>query len=151
MMVKRNELLAEQRIKTRLTNYCPNISLGIKFMNTETSKTSKPQKFGLSLPQRLDLKNSDKYVAFQNLSIYYTWKNIRQQYKNNKLKVIAPTKNDELELSDDSYSVSHIQDCIKYITKKHETLTTNLPIHIYINKTINRLMFKNKSWIYIIW
>ena len=60
------------------------------FMNIENSRTNEPHKFVLSLPRRLDLKNSDKYLALQNLSIYYTWKNIRQQYKNNKLKVIAP-------------------------------------------------------------
>ena len=57
-------------------------------MNTENSKTSEPHKFALSLLQRLDLKSSDKYVALQSLSIYYTWKNIRQQHKNNKLKII---------------------------------------------------------------
>ena len=56
------------------------------FMKTENSKTSDPHEFVLSLPQRLGLKNSEKHVTLQNLSIYYTWKNIRQQYKNNKLK-----------------------------------------------------------------
>ena len=60
------------------------------FMNTENSKTNEPHKFVLNLTQRLDLRSSNKHVAFQNLSIYYTWKNIRQQHKNNKLKIIAP-------------------------------------------------------------
>ena len=45
----------------------------------------------MNLLQKLDLRSSSKHVALQNLSIYYTWKNIRQQYKNNKLKIIAPT------------------------------------------------------------
>ena len=54
----------------------------------------------------------------------------KKQHKNNKLKIIAPTWNDEFELSDRSYSVSDIQDYIEFITKKHETLTTILPIHI---------------------
>ena len=70
----------------------------------------------------------DKHVAFQNLSIYYTWKNIRKQYKNNKPKIIAPTWNDEFELPDSFYPVSDIQDYMKYIIKKHETLTTIPPI-----------------------
>ena len=61
------------------------------FMNTENSKTNEPLKFVLILPQKLDLKNSDKYLALQYLSIYYTWESIRQHYKNNKLKIIAPT------------------------------------------------------------
>ena len=55
-------------------------------MNTENSKTSSPHKFVLNLSQRLDLRSSNKYVTLQNLSVYYTWKNIRKQYKNNKLK-----------------------------------------------------------------
>ena len=61
------------------------------FMNTKNSKTNEPQKFALNLSQRLDLRSLNKHVTLQNLSIYYTWKNIRQQYKNNKLKIIAPT------------------------------------------------------------
>ena len=99
------------------------------------SKTNEPHKFVLNVSQRLDLRSSNKHVALQNLSIYYNWKNIRQQCKNNKLKMIVPTWNDEFELLDGSYSVSDIQDYIKI--KKHETLPTNLPIHIYISK-INR-------------
>ena len=60
-------------------------------MNTENSKTNEPHKFVLNMSQRLDLRSSDKHVALQNSFIYYTWKNIRKQYKNNKLKIIAPT------------------------------------------------------------
>ena len=62
------------------------------------------------------IKSSNKHVALENLSIYYTLKNIRQQYKNNKLKVI--TWNYEFELPDGCYSVSDIQDYINYIMKK---------------------------------
>ena len=53
------------------------------FMNTENSKRNGPHKFALNLSQRLDLESSNKHIALQNLSIYYTWKNIRKQYKNN--------------------------------------------------------------------
>ena len=60
-------------------------------MNTENSKTYEPHKFVLNLSQRLDLRSSDKHVALQNLSVYYAWKNIRKQFKNNELKMIAPT------------------------------------------------------------
>ena len=69
-----------------------------------------------TLSQRLE------HVAIQNLPIYYTWKNIRQQHKNNKPKIIAPTWNDEFELPDVSYSVSDIQDYIKYIVKKAQDI-----------------------------
>ena len=47
----------------------------------------------------------------RNLSIHYTWKNIRQ-YKNNKVKIIAPRYNDKFELPDVTYSMSDIQDYI---------------------------------------
>ena len=45
------------------------------FINTENSKMSEPHKFLLNLLQRLDLRCSNKQVALQNLSIYYTWNN----------------------------------------------------------------------------
>ena len=116
-----------------------------KFMNTEHSKTSEPHKFILNFSQRLDLRSSDKHVALQNVSIYYTGKNIRKQYKNNKLKIIAPTWNGEFELPGGSYSVSDIQAYIEYIIKMHETLTAIPPIHVYINRINNRLVLKIKD------
>ena len=86
-------------------------------------------------------------MALESLSIYYTWKNIRQQYKHNNLQVIAPAWNDEFELPDGFYSVSDIQDYIEYIIKKLETLSTNFPIHVYINRIKRRLVFNIKRWI----
>ena len=47
-------------------------------MNTENIKTSEPHKFGLNLPQRFDLRTSNKRVDLQSSSIYYTWENIRK-------------------------------------------------------------------------
>ena len=93
----------------------------------------------------LELSSSDKYVALQSLTIYYTWKNIRKKYKNNKLKIIAPTSNEEFELPDGSSSVSNIQDYIEYIIKKHETLTPIPAIHVFVNRIDNRLVFKIKD------
>ena len=94
--------------------------------------------------QSVYLISSNKHLALQNLSIYYTWKNIRKQYKNNKLKITAPTWNDEFELPDGFYSVSDIQDYIEYIIKKSDAVTTIPPIHVYINRIHNRLLFKIK-------
>ena len=104
-------------------------------MNTTYSETNEPYKFDLNLLQRIDLRSSNKHVALQNLSVYYTWKNIRKQYRNNKLKIIAPTWNDEFELPDGSYSLSDIQDYIKYIIKKHETLTA-IPLFIFTSREL---------------
>ena len=61
--------------------------------------------------------HKDKHVALQKLSIIYTWKNLRKQYKSNKLKIIAPTWNDEFKLPHGSYSVSDIQDSIQFNIK----------------------------------
>ena len=77
------------------------------------------------------------------MSTYYPWKKIRKQYKNNKLKIVAPTWNDEFKLSDGSYSVTNIQDCIKYII--NETLTTIPLIYVYINRINDRLVFEIKG------
>ena len=86
-------------------------------VNTENSKRNESYKLVLNLKQTLGLRSSNEIVALQNLSFYDTWENIKQQYKNNKLKIIAPTWNDEFELPDGSYSVSYIQDYIEFIIK----------------------------------
>ena len=59
----------------------------------ENRKLNEPHKFSLNFSQGLHLRSSNKHVAFENLSVYYTFRNIRKQYKNNKLKIIAPTWN----------------------------------------------------------
>ena len=84
------------------------------FTNPENSKTSKPHVLTLKLTNKLDLRR-EKVIALSNLSIYYTWKNIKSSYNNNKFKISAPTWNDKFELPDGSYSVSNIQDYFKYV------------------------------------
>ena len=84
-------------------------------------------------------------MPFQNRSIYYTWKNIKNSYNNNKLKISPPTWNDKLELPDGSYSISDIQDYLEYIWKKHGENTNKPSIHIYVNKIENRVTFKIKD------
>ena len=56
-------------------------------MNIVNSKTSKPHRFKFDLAEKLNLKNPNKGMALANLSIYYTWKNIKLEYKNNKFKI----------------------------------------------------------------
>ena len=113
-------------------------------MNTENSKTNEQHKFKLDLTDKLNLKNPNKNAALANLSIYYTWKNIKSEY-NNKLKISTPTWNDTFDLPDGSYSVSAIQDYSEFIIKKHKTLTENTPVQIYPNKIKNRIVFKIKT------
>ena len=84
-------------------------------------------------------------MALANLSIYYTWKNIKWKYNNNKLKISAPTWNDTFDLPDGSYSIADIQDYFEFIRKKYETFTENPPVQIYPNKMKNRIVFKIKT------
>ena len=114
-------------------------------MNTENSKTSEPHKFKLDLTDKLDLKDPNKTVSLANLSIYYTQKNIKSEYSNNKFKISASNWNDTFELPDGSYSISDIPDYFEFIIKKHETLTENPPVQIYQNKIKNRIVFKIKT------
>ena len=112
------------------------------FVNSENSKTSEPHKFRLDLTDKLNLKYPKKNMALVNLSIYYTWKNIKSEYNNNKFKISAPTWNETFDLPDGSYSISDIQDYFEFIIKKHESLTENPPVQIYPNKIKNRIVLK---------
>ena len=93
-------------------------------MNTENSKTNEPHKFVLKdqtqrLVKKIRLKKFKQTYCSSKLIYYYMWKNKEKQYKNNKLKIIVPARNDEFELLDGF--VSATQDYIEYIIKKHET------------------------------
>ena len=114
-------------------------------MNTENSKTNEPHRFRLSLVDKLNLKNPNKNIALGNLSIYYTWKNIKSTYNNNKFKISAPTWNDTFDLPNGSYSIADIPDYFEFFIKKHETLTEDSAIEIYPNKIKNRIVFTIKT------
>ena len=114
-------------------------------MNTDNSKTNEPHRFKINLPDKLNLKNPNKNIVLANLSIYYTWRNIKSEYNNNKFKISAPTWNKTFDLPDGSYSITDIQDYFEFIIKKHQTLTENPSIQIYPNKIKNRIVFKIKT------
>ena len=115
------------------------------FMNSENSKTSEPHRFKLDLTGKLNLKNPNKNMALANLSIYYTWKNIKSEYNNNKFKISTPTWNETFDLPVASCSIDGIQDYFGFIIKKHEILTENPPVDNYPNKTKNRIDFNIKT------
>ena len=112
-------------------------------MNTENSKTNEGYRFILSLVDKLNLKDLNKNMALANLSIYYTWKNIKSAYNNNKIS--APAWDDKFDLPDESYSIAGTQEYYEFIILKHETLTENPPIQIYPNKIKNRIVLKVKT------
>ena len=75
------------------------------FMNSKNSKAREPNRFTYDLIDKLDLKNPSKSMALANLSIYYTWKNVKSIYNNNKFKISAPTRNETFDLPDRSYNI----------------------------------------------
>ena len=115
------------------------------FMNSENSKTPKPHVLVLKLTNKLDLRIGKKVIALSNLSIYYTWKNIKSSYNNNKFKISAQTWNDKIELSNGSYSVSDIEDYFECTLKKHGENTDKPSIQLYVNEIENRVAFKIKN------
>ena len=86
-------------------------------MNSKNSKISDTHRVLCNLPDKVDLRK-DKYIALSNLTICYTWKKVKWSYNYNKFKISAPTWNEELQLPDGSYSISHIQDYFEFILKK---------------------------------
>ena len=114
------------------------------FMNSENRKTFKLHVLILNVTD-----GGEKAIALSNISISYTWKNIKSSYKNNKLKISAPTWNDEFRLQDGSYSVSDIQEYFEYILEKHGENIDNPSIRIYVNKIENRITFKIKTEYYL--
>ena len=108
-------------------------------MNSENIKTSGFNRILLNISDKINLEKSDKYVALLNLTIYYTWKNIKRSHSNITFEISVPTWN---ELLDKSFSISYIQDYFKYIIEKHETVTHNPPIRIYMNQIESRITFK---------
>ena len=94
-------------------------------------------------------ERGQKSLALLNLSIYYTSKNIKSSYKNNKFKISAPTWSNKFELPDGSYSISDIQNYFEYILKKHSENVDNPSIKRYVNKIENRVTFKIKNGYYL--
>ena len=103
------------------------------FMSSKNSQTSKPHVLILKFTDKLDLRRGENRIALSNLSIYYTWKNIKSSY-NNKFKISAPTWNDKFELPDGSCSVSDIGDYFEYFFKKHVENIDKPAAQIYVNK-----------------
>ena len=83
-------------------------------MNSEKSKTSNPERILLNLSNKINLKRSDKYVALSNLSIYYTWENIKKLYKSNEIlmpetmKLLGSTNN-KITKDENGENVPHLE------------------------------------------
>ena len=79
-------------------------------MNSENSRASAYNVLVLKLTDKLDLRRGQKNIALSNLSVYYTWKNIKSSYNNNnRFKISARTWSEEFKLPDGSYSIFDTQ------------------------------------------
>ena len=115
------------------------------FINSENSRIPMPHIVTLKLANKLDFKFGEKVIALSNLSIYFTWKNIKSTFNSNKFKISSPTWNDEFKLPDWSYSISGIQGYFEYILKKHREDIDKPSVQIYVNKIENNVTFKIKN------
>ena len=105
------------------------------FMNSENRRTSEYHVLVLKPADKLDLRIGQKIAALSNLSIYYTWRNIKSSYNNNKFKISAPTWSDEFELPDGSCSISDIQVSI-FLKNLVKVLMTHQSKSMYIKLKI---------------
>ena len=68
-------------------------------MNSENRKTSDIHRLRLSHMDRISLPSGESRVALLNLSIYYTWKNIKTTFENNQFRNLEIILNEKFELS----------------------------------------------------
>ena len=118
------------------------------FMSTKNSKTSDSNRFRLYFTDKIDLKGNKK-IALSDLSIHYTWYNIKEQYNNNKFRFSGPSWSEDVTIPDSSYEISQIQNYfLDEVIKKHESNVKSneqSPILIYANRILNRVSFRIKS------
>ena len=88
-------------------------------------------------------------LLYQNLASNTHRKIYQKSYEINKFKVSVPTWNDKVELPDGSYFVLDTEDYFEFIIKKHETVTDNAPVRVFVNKLENRIIFKIKTGYYL--
>ena len=117
------------------------------FINTENAKTNESNRFRLYFTNKLDFY-LNYTISLANLSIYYTWENIKSSYNNHKFKQSGPTWSETFDLPDGSYEIPDIQDYFLKMIQKHESTIKNneeSPILIYPNEVKNRIVFKIKT------
>ena len=116
------------------------------FVNSENSKTPKLNVLKLKLTNKLDLRIGEKAIALSNLSIYYTWRNIKTDTIIINLKNLH--QHGMINLNYQMIRIlyySDIQDYFEYILEKHGENIDEPSVQIYVNKIENRVTFKIKN------
>ena len=119
-----------------------------KSMISKSRRASDPHELLLNLTDKINLKRSDKYVALSNLSICYTWKKIKNIYKNNfKIQLRHGMKSLNQLMGDILYQI--FKTILSISSKNHEAVTDNPNIMIYVNTIKNKITFKTKTGYYL--
>ena len=87
-------------------------------MISEKNKTSDLHRLKIDLTHKMYLRRGDKQVELSELSIYYTSKNRKTSYRNKTFKISGKTRDEKLEISEGSYSISNITGKFEYINKR---------------------------------
>ena len=107
------------------------------FMSTENSKTRDSNRFRLYFTDKIDVRRNKK-IVLSELSIHYTWYNIKEQYNSDKFRLSGPTWSEDVTIPDGSYEISQIQNYfLDEVIKKHESNVKSneqSPILIYTNR-----------------
>ena len=111
-------------------------------MNIGNSKTNEPHRFRLTLADKFNRKDPNKNMVLANLSIYYTWKNIKPAYDTINLKSLFRLGMMNLICLLDHTLFQTLKIILNTLLKKHETIADNPLMQIYTNKIKNRIVFK---------
>lgn len=111
------------------------------FLKTETRNTHSYHIFRLIPTGKRDQKYPNKNIALANLSIYYTWENIKSVDNSNEYKISAPPWSNTFSLHEGTYSISDIQNYFEYIIEKHKTIADNPTMQIHVKKSLKIVLF----------
>ena len=118
------------------------------FMSTENSKTNDLNRFRLYFTDKIDIRGNKK-IALSDLSVHYTWYNIKKEYNNNKFRLSGPTWSKDVTIPDGSYEIYQIQNYfLDEVIKENESgvkSNEQSPIWIYANIILNGVSFSIKT------
>ena len=118
-------------------------------MNSKNIKTFDSHRLLVNLTDKINLKRTDKYAALSNVSIYYTWKNIKSHIRTINLKYQLQHGMKILNYLMDHILYEIFKIILNIYYKKHGEKTVNASLRIYINKIENRIKFKIKTGHYL--
>ena len=114
------------------------------FINSENSTTPKLHVLILKLTNKLDLRIGKKIIALSNLSIYYTWKNIKTHIIIINLKYLHQHGMINLNYQMDHILYQIFRIILSIFKKRQNENDANPSIRrIYVSKIENRIAFKN--------